>query len=83
MVPERTARRVHRFRGPPIWEEGFTRMHIHRSARGLVVQAPAKLNLFLEVLAKRNDGYHEIATLMCPIDLYDTLHFQEDTNGRV
>ena len=54
-------------------------MHIHRSAVELVIQAPAKLNLFFEVLAKRNDGYHEIETLMCPIDLYDTLYFQEDS----
>jgi 4-diphosphocytidyl-2-C-methyl-D-erythritol kinase len=51
-------------------------MHVHRSAVGLVIQAPAKLNLFFEVLAKRNDGYHEIETLMCPIDLYDTLCFE-------
>ncbi len=52
-------------------------MHIHRSAVELVIQAPAKLNLFFEVLAKRDDGYHEIETLMCPIDLYDTLCFEE------
>ena len=52
-------------------------MRIHRSAVELVIQAPAKLNLFFEVLAKRNDGYHEIETLMCPIDLYDTLCFEE------
>ena len=58
-------------------------MHVHRSAGELVIQAPAKLNLFFEVLTKRTDGYHEIETLMCPIDLYDTLHFQEDSNGEV
>ncbi len=58
-------------------------MRIHRSAVDLVIQAPAKLNLFFEVLAKRSDGYHEIETLMCPIDLYDTLHFQEDPNGEL
>ncbi len=56
-------------------------MHIHRSAVELVIQAPAKLNLFFEVLGKRNDGYHEIETLMCPIDLYDTLHFQDAPDG--
>jgi 4-diphosphocytidyl-2-C-methyl-D-erythritol kinase len=56
-------------------------MHIHRSPVALVVHAPAKLNLFFEVLGKRSDGYHEIETLMCPIDLYDSLHFQEDPNG--
>ena len=52
-------------------------MHVHRSEVEVVVQAPAKLNLFFEVLAKRDDGYHEIETLMCPVDLYDTLCFRE------
>jgi 4-diphosphocytidyl-2-C-methyl-D-erythritol kinase len=58
-------------------------MHVRRSVAGLVVQAPAKLNLFFEVFGKRSDGYHEIETLMCPIDLYDTLHFQEDLSGQL
>jgi 4-diphosphocytidyl-2-C-methyl-D-erythritol kinase len=49
----------------------------------LVIQAPAKLNLFFEVLAKRSDGFHEIETLMCPIGLFDTLHFQETPDGAV
>lgn len=43
------------------------------SAGRVEVWAPAKLNLFLEVLAKRADGFHEIETLMCPISLFDTL----------
>jgi hypothetical protein len=34
-------------------EEGHERMQVHRSAVELVIQAPAKLNLFFEVLAKR------------------------------
>ena len=34
---------------------------------------PAKINLSLEVLGKRTDGYHELATLMASIRLYDTL----------
>jgi 4-diphosphocytidyl-2-C-methyl-D-erythritol kinase len=58
-------------------------MHIHRSADEFVVHAPAKVNLFFEVLGKRDDGYHEIETLMCPIDLYDTLYFQEEPNGQL
>ena len=35
------------------------------SCSSVVVQSPAKLNLFLEVIAKRPDGFHEIETLMC------------------
>jgi 4-diphosphocytidyl-2-C-methyl-D-erythritol kinase len=58
-------------------------MHFHRSAAGLVVQAPAKLNLFFEVLAKRPDGYHEIQTLVYPIDLCDTLYFSDDPGGQI
>ena len=37
------------------------------------VWAPAKVNLFLEVLGRRPDGYHELATLMTAVSLYDTL----------
>ncbi len=37
------------------------------------LQAPAKLNLGLEVLGRRDDGYHEIATILLAIDLYDTV----------
>lgn len=43
------------------------------SRSSVTVQAPAKLNLFLEVIAKRADGFHEIETLMTAISLYDTL----------
>ena len=58
-------------------------MQIRRDAVEVVIQAPAKLNLFFEVLAKRTDGYHEIETLMCPIDLYDTLVFREESSQRL
>ena len=45
-------------------------------SQGRVVAAPAKVNLFLEVLGSRPDGYHELQTLLVPIDLYDTLEIQ-------
>ncbi len=39
----------------------------------LTFRAPAKINLTLEVLARRNDGYHGIRTVMVPLDLADEL----------
>src|SRR4051794_9753050 len=35
----------------------------------------AKVNLTLEILRKRPDGFHELATVMQSIGLYDTLSF--------
>lgn len=36
--------------------------------------ANAKINLALNVLTKRDDGYHELDMVMVPIDLYDTIY---------
>lgn len=58
-------------------------MHVRSTAAGLEVLAPAKVNLFLEVLAKRADGFHELETLMVPIALFDTLLFQHDPGGEI
>jgi 4-diphosphocytidyl-2-C-methyl-D-erythritol kinase len=41
------------------------------------LRCPAKLNLFLEVLGKRPDGYHELSTVMAPVELYDSLTIRE------
>src|SRR5437763_7751489 len=59
------------------------RMRIERQADAVVVWAPAKVNLFLEVLAKRADGYHEIATLLVAVSLYDILEFKEEPSGDI
>ena len=58
-------------------------MRLHWQGPTLVVRTPAKLNLFLDVLGKRPDGYHELETLMVSIGLYDTLRFQTNANGRL
>jgi 4-diphosphocytidyl-2-C-methyl-D-erythritol kinase len=55
----------------------------HAGADGAVVAAPAKLNLFLEVLRKRADGYHGIESLIVAIDLFDTLEFRADSAGTI
>jgi len=44
--------------------------------------APAKLNLFLHVLNRREDGYHELQTLFDLIDLHDTMHFTVRSDGQ-
>ena len=44
--------------------------------RGLLVYAPAKINLYLLIAGKRPDGFHEIDTLMSKIDWYDELLFE-------
>ncbi|MCD4786148.1 MAG: 4-(cytidine 5'-diphospho)-2-C-methyl-D-erythritol kinase [Candidatus Eremiobacteraeota bacterium] len=41
------------------------------------MQAPAKINYVLEVLERREDGYHEINTVYQTISFYDHLYFQE------
>ena len=58
-------------------------MQIERQAGALVIRAPAKVNLFLEVLAKRPDGYHDIETLMVAVNIFDTLKFREDSSGDI
>jgi 4-diphosphocytidyl-2-C-methyl-D-erythritol kinase len=46
----------------------------------LTLLAPAKINLTLEVLAKRRDGFHEIRSVIQTINLCDNLHFQLSQN---
>ena len=41
----------------------------------LHLESPAKVNLRLEILKRREDGYHELRTLLQKISLRDTLHF--------
>lgn len=43
------------------------------SAKVIRLQSPAKLNLWLKVLGRRADGYHELDMLLCPVSLYDEL----------
>ena len=47
----------------------------------LKIKAYAKINLTLDVLGKRADGYHELETIMQTIDLADVLTFKEISQG--
>jgi 4-diphosphocytidyl-2-C-methyl-D-erythritol kinase len=58
-------------------------MIVRPVADGVVVLAPAKLNLFLEILGRRPDGYHELESMMVAVDLHDTLHFAVEPSGAI
>jgi 4-diphosphocytidyl-2-C-methyl-D-erythritol kinase len=45
--------------------------------------APAKLNLFLHVVNKRADGYHNIQTVFQLINLYDHIYIKTNTSGNI
>ena len=44
----------------------------------LTLVAPAKINLFLRITKKRDDGFHELASLFQTVSLFDTLDFWEN-----
>lgn len=58
-------------------------MKIARSGGRVRVRVPAKINLFLEVLGRRPDGYHELVTVMHPIDIVDDLACRPSAQTRV
>lgn len=45
----------------------------------MTLLAPAKVNLTLEVIGKRADGYHELRTVFQAVDLFDTLRFESSS----
>jgi len=62
---------------------GLGPMIVEAAGSGFEVLAPAKLNLFLEILGRRDDGYHDLESLMVTVDLFDRLSFADDPSGRI
>ena len=54
--------------------------HFHSS---LAVKSFAKLNLYLQVLNKRKDNFHNLSTLFCRIDLADTIILKRRKDGLI
>jgi 4-diphosphocytidyl-2-C-methyl-D-erythritol kinase len=50
------------------------------NAPTLICRSPAKLNLFLHILGRRADGYHELQTIFQLVDLCDILVFEVPAN---
>jgi len=55
-----------------LWKSNFMRVEC---------LSPAKINLFLRIVGKRENGYHELVSLICPIDLYDRMSFTFHTSS--
>jgi len=48
----------------------------------IVEKAPAKLNLGLQIMGKRSDGFHDLISIFQTIDLYDNLIFDDAKKGQ-
>ena len=53
------------------------------STAKICVKSPAKINLHLEIIGKREDGYHELAMIMQNIDLSDYLELENNPKGLI
>src|SRR6266705_5985511 len=51
------------------------------SVMQLEKQSPCKINLLLNILGRRADGFHELETVIQPIALYDLLSFKQVGQG--
>ncbi len=56
-------------------------MPTHISQKTITRQAPAKLNLFLHITGRREDGYHLLQSVFMRIDWFDTLRFELTDDG--
>lgn len=54
-----------------------------RVGDGLLVRAPAKINLSLLIAGKRPDGFHEIETVMAKIDWFDEIEIQPGSKNGI
>ncbi len=52
-----------------------------RAEAGFFARAYAKINLTLDILGRRDDGYHELASVMQTVSLADTLAFRALADG--
>lgn len=56
---------------------------INSFSNKIIVKSPAKINLHLEIIGKRIDGYHELAMIMQNIDIADYLEFENNDQGEI
>ena len=56
---------------------------MNRNSLRLVLPAPAKINLFLHVTGRRDDGYHHLQTVFQLLDYGDTIELQRRDDGQL
>lgn len=61
---------------------GFPLLSVASGPHGVTVDTPAKINLFLEILGRRADGFHELVTLLLAVNLVDTVTLRERGSGK-
>lgn len=49
----------------------------------MIYLSPIKVNLFLSIVGKRNDGYHELETIFQLLDFYDEITIDKTTDGKI
>ncbi|MDD3730239.1 MAG: 4-(cytidine 5'-diphospho)-2-C-methyl-D-erythritol kinase, partial [Endomicrobiaceae bacterium] len=49
----------------------------------MILKAPAKINLYLEIINKRPDGYHNIESIMHTVSLFDILEFTLTSDSEI
>ena len=47
------------------------------------LKSPCKVNLFLDITSKREDGYHLIESLFHTVDLYDIIEIKESNSFKI
>lgn len=58
-------------------------MYLIRQGSRVCISTPAKLNLFLELHCRREDGFHDLETLMVPVSLYDSLSIARTDDDQI
>ncbi|MGH7474813.1 MAG: 4-(cytidine 5'-diphospho)-2-C-methyl-D-erythritol kinase [Longimicrobiales bacterium] len=61
--------------------ESVPRSAARDAARGVTIEAPAKVNLWLDILAREESGYHQLESLFCALDLADRVTVEAAEDG--
>jgi 4-diphosphocytidyl-2-C-methyl-D-erythritol kinase len=51
--------------------------------KSISIKAPAKINARLEITGKRADGYHDLFSIMVPVELFDHIDIKINDSGKI